>query len=136
MNSKLIQYLTTALTASAFAMGAQITTAQDNQAPQAQQQQQQHQQQQTSIDDETVSNFVDAYSDIREIHNEYAQRLQNAQDVEQATNLQQEAQAKMEEAITNSDITLEQYQRIAQQIPQDISLRNRIEAELQREQES
>lgn len=121
----------TALATSALVFGAHTALAQNagaqnnaGAAPQAQSTPMQ-------VDDETVSKFVDAYTDVREIHSEYAQKLQNVQDSQQANNMQQEAQQKMEQAVTDNDISVEQYMRIAQQIGQDPQLRSRIQAELE-----
>lgn len=124
MQSTFAKYLTTVLTTSALLVGAQSVMAQD-QAPA------QPQTAPMEVDDQTVENFVGAYTEVQEIHNEYAERMQEVGDAEEATSLQQEAQEKMQEAVTKNDITVEEYQQIAQQIGQDEQLRSRIQEELE-----
>lgn len=129
MQSKIVKFVTTTLSAGALVFGAQATLAQE----QAPQQVPQQQAPAVEVDDATVNNFVDAYTDVQKIHNEYAERLQSVEDAEEATTLQQEAQDKMQEAVTSNDITVEEYQTIAQQIGQDAELRSRVQERLEAE---
>lgn len=128
MPSKSTKFITALLSIGALVFGAHTALAQQNPAPAPQQQAPQ-----MEVDDATVNNFVDAYTDVQKIHNEYAQRLQNVEDAEEATSLQQEAQNKMQEAVTSNDITVEEYQTIAQQIGQDAELRSRVQERLEAE---
>lgn len=128
MPSKSTKFITALLSTGALIFSAHTTLAQQNPAPAPQQQAPQ-----MEVDDATVNNFVGAYTDVQKIHNEYAQRLQNVEDAEEATGLQQEAQNKMQEAVTDNNITVEEYQTIAQQIGQDAELRSRIQERLEAE---
>ena len=137
MQSAFSKAVTTALTTGALAFGSQAALSQ-SEATQAQPQQQQSQQQagQAQVDDATIENFVAAYTDVRQVHTEYAKKLQQAENQEKAAELQQEAQQKMEQAVTENDISVQQYQRIAQQVGQDPQLRSRIQEQLQAERDS
>jgi hypothetical protein len=126
MQKKIAKFITATLATSVIAVGAHTATAQQQQPGAAPQPQAAP----IVVDDETVSNFVSAYTDVREIHAEYAGRLQEVEDAERATELQQEAQEKIQDAVTENDITIEEYQQIARQIGQDAELRTRIQEEL------
>jgi hypothetical protein len=82
------------------------------------------------VTQEDVDNFVEAYISVQEINQDYTQRLQDVEDPEQATELQQEAQTKMQEAISDAGLSISEYQQIANQAGQDEELRNQIEEAL------
>ncbi|MDQ2076592.1 DUF4168 domain-containing protein [Marinimicrobium sp. ABcell2] len=113
------------LTAIGLMLGSTVASAQ---APQ--QQPPGGQPQAMDVSDEDVNNFVDAYISVQEINQEYTQRLQDVDDPEQATELQQEAQNKMQEAISDAGLSISEYQQIANQAGQDEQLRNQIEEAL------
>jgi Skp family chaperone for outer membrane proteins len=131
MQNRTRHFIAAALSASALAAGAQGTLAEENATSMPQ-----SQAQSTQVSEEKVSNFVDAYNDVREIHSEYAAKLQNVDDPEKAAELQQEAEQKMQEAVTSNDISVQEYQQIAQQVGQDAQLRSRIQAELNEQSDS
>jgi len=77
-----------------------------------------------------VESFVDAYMAVQGINQEYTEKLQAVEDPEEATELQQEAQTKMQEAVTDSGLSISEYQQIANQAGQDEELRGQIEEAL------
>lgn len=85
---------------------------------------------QIDVSDSEVEGFVEAYMAVQSVNQEYTQKLQAVEDPEQATELQQEAQGKMEQAVSDSGLSIDQYQQIANQAGQDEELRGKIEAEL------
>jgi|GEM_PF-394249 len=85
---------------------------------------------QIDVSDSDVQGFVEAYMAVQAVNQEYTQKLQAVEDPEEATELQQEAQGKMEEAVSDSGLSIDQYQQIANQAGQDEELRGQIEAEL------
>ncbi|WP_341939186.1 DUF4168 domain-containing protein [Marinimicrobium sp. C2-29] len=89
-------------------------------------------QQAESIDvsSEDVENFVDAYMAVQGINQEYTQKLQAVEDPEKATELQQQAQTEMQEAVSESGLSISEYQQIANQASQDEELRGQIEEAL------
>lgn len=82
------------------------------------------------VNDQDVDNFVSAYLSVQEINQEYTEKLQAVDAPEEATELQQEAQTKMQEAISDSGLSLSEYQQIANQASQDEDLRGQIEQAL------
>lgn len=85
----------------------------------------------TEVDDGTLSKFVNAYTQVQEINSEYEKRLLNVADADKLAELQEQAQEKMYNAVTRNNISMEDYQRIAQQISTDASLRSRVQEQLQ-----
>lgn len=82
------------------------------------------------VSDEDVNNFVSAYMAVQGINQEYTQKLQNVDDPEKATELQQEAQTKMQKAVSDTGLSISDYQQIANQAGQDEELRGKIETAL------
>lgn len=114
------------LAAAGLLFGAATVTAQDNaQAPQAQ-----PQSEAIEVSEGQVESFVDAYMAVQGINQEYTQKLQAVEDPEKATELQQEAQTKMQEAVSESGLSISEYQQIANQAGQSEELRGQIEAAL------
>src|SRR5690625_8049712 len=80
------------------------------------------------VSQEEVDNFVEAYMSVQEINQDYTQQLQDVEDSDQATQLQQEAQGKMQDAISEAGLSIAEYQQIANQAGKDEQLRQQIEA--------
>ncbi len=83
---------------------------------------------QIDVSEQQVSEFADAYVAVQTLSQEYRAKLQNAADAEQTQQIQQQAQAEMKGAITESGLELVEYRQIAQAANQDEELRNRISA--------
>lgn len=86
--------------------------------------------QQQPVSEKKIDNFVSAYSAVHEINQEYSEKLQGVTDAEKATELQQEAQGKMQEAVQDTGLSIEEYQEIASQAAQDDALRERIQSSI------
>ena len=82
------------------------------------------------VSDADVENFVSAYMAVQGINQEYTQKLQNVDDPEKATELQQEARTKTQKAVSDTGLSISEYQQIANQAGQDEELRGKIEAAL------
>lgn len=89
---------------------------------------QMQQQQQADIDvsDAEVDKFANVYNQTAEVRQEYTQKLQNAEDQEQAQEIQREANEEIKAVIEDSPMTVERYQEIARATAQDTELRQRI----------
>lgn len=89
---------------------------------------QMQQQQQVDIDvsDAEVDKFANVYNQTAEVRQEYTQKLQNAEDQEQAQEIQREANEEIKAVIEESPLTVERYQEIARATAQDTELRQRI----------
>ena len=85
---------------------------------------------QPQISEEKVDQFVTAYVEVQKINQEYSEQLQATEVPEKATELQQEAQTKMQEAVTDSGLTIPEYQQIASRAGQDQDLRARIQEKM------
>lgn len=85
---------------------------------------------QPQISEEKVDQFVTAYVEVQKINQEYSEQLQATEVPEKATELQQEAQTKMQEAVTESGLTIPEYQQIASRAGQDQDLRTRIQEKM------
>lgn len=85
---------------------------------------------QAQIPDEQVEKFVTAYVEVQKINREYSEQLQSTEVPEKATELQQEAQSKMQEAVADSGLTIPEYQQIATRAGQDQDLRTRIQQKM------
>lgn len=88
---------------------------------------QQQQEDLPEIDEETKEKFLEAYADIIEIQNEYVGRLQNAESEDEAMELQQQAQEEMQTAVTENDLTVEEYNQVIQVASSDPELMAELE---------
>ncbi len=82
------------------------------------------------VDEKQIDQFVVAYVKVQEINEDYSQQLQAEKEPAKTTELQQEAQVKMEKAVTESGLTIPEYKQIASLAGHDAELRARIQAEL------
>jgi hypothetical protein len=86
------------------------------------------QQQAPSVDvsDTQVQQFADAYLEVAELRETYTDQIVQAEDAERATELQQEANSKMIEAVESTGLTVAEYNSIAEAMDADPELRERI----------
>lgn len=92
---------------------------QGGQAPQAQQPGQPQQPARPDFDDATLERFAGAWNEVQDIRDAYMDEIQAAGDAEQAQALQQEAQDKMVEAVTEAGVEVSEYNEIATHMGQD-----------------
>lgn len=85
----------------------------------------------SEVSDAEVESFVKAYIDAAAVEQEYASKLQTAQNQDEAAQLQQSAQAQVEQAVEQRGMTLEEFQAIGNSINADAELRARVEQKLQ-----
>lgn len=81
-----------------------------------------------TIDEATKEKFLDAYVDIMEIQTRYAELLQGATDESQAMELQQAAQEEMQTAVSDADMTVEEYNEVIQVASANPALMAELEA--------
>lgn len=82
------------------------------------------------VSEEKVDQFVTAYVEVQKISQDYSAKLQATEEPEKATELQQEAQTKMQKAVTKSGLSVPEYQQIASLAGQNPELRARIQEEM------
>lgn len=131
-NSKL--FLTIAA-ATGLSVAAAMPVMAQPEAPSPPPQQQQErpqpqmpQQQQANIEvsDAEVDKFANVYNQTADVRQEYTQKLQNAEDQQEAQQIQREANEEIKAVIEESPLTVERYQEIARATAQDTELRQRI----------
>ncbi len=79
-----------------------------------------------SFSDSELEQFAQAFIEVEEVRNEYGPRLGEAEDMEAATEIQQEANEQMTSAIEDNGLTVETYNAIAQSTQADPELREQI----------
>ena len=104
---------------------------QPGQQPPAEQQQPMQQQEAPAVEehsfsDDELEQFAQAFVEVEEVRNEYGPRLGEAEDMESATEIQQEANELMTSAIEDNGLTVETYNAIAQSTQADPELREKI----------
>ena len=80
--------------------------------------------------EEDLQAFADVQPEIESIRAEYAERLQEASDPEEAAELQNEAGQKMVDTVTDAGLEVETYNNIAIAVQSDAELRERIESKM------
>lgn len=80
----------------------------------------------TDFEEAELRTFVDIQKDIGEVRNEYAQKIQSAQDRQEAEELQEEARDSLVEVVENADLTVEEYNQIAQAYQMSPEVREKL----------
>lgn len=101
----------------ALVFAASVATAQDAEVPQTS----------ADIDDATKEKFVETYTDIMAIQVRYAEQLQSVTDEAEANTMQQQAQVEMQEAVTQNDMSIQEYNQIIQLAAADEELMAELE---------
>jgi hypothetical protein len=83
------------------------------------------------ITDQQIERFAEAYTEVAQLRDSYTQQIIQADDPDQATELQQEANEKMVEAVENHGLTVGEYNMIAEAIDRDPELQERVLQQLQ-----
>ena len=108
---------------------AQEPPPQEEQPPQEQQEEAQpmpQEQEVPEVSDEQIDAFVEAHVNVNEVREEYTQRLQEAEDQEEAQQLQQEANQAMTDAIEDSGMDIEEYEEVAMAVNADPEVRDDV----------
>lgn len=107
--------------------GGQPPAGQEGAPPAGQQQPGAPQQaEQPSFDEGTLKQFAGAYSEVQDIRDDYMAKIQEADDAETAQELQQEAQSKMVDAVTEAGVEVTEYNEIAMRMGQDQEFAQRV----------
>ena len=78
---------------------------------------------QKEITGDILEPFAGAYKEVSEIHTTYEQRIIESNDPAQADALQQEANQKMTQAVTDHGLTIEDYNTLFKSIESDPELK-------------
>lgn len=106
--------------------GMQEQPPAQQQGQQAPQGQQPPGQAQTELSEEEIDRFADVYMELDEVRVETESQLQEAEGPEEQSEIQQQASADMEGILDDYDMTIQEYQRIAQAIETDPEQRERF----------
>ncbi|HLR17084.1 MAG TPA: DUF4168 domain-containing protein [Alcanivoracaceae bacterium] len=124
MKTLLIALSALGLSATATAMPNSTTEATSSEAPAMQQQAPVAER---PISEEALQQFTDAYKEVEEIRMDYADKAQKIDNPQEMSQLQMTMQAEMIEAVENTGIDIDTYNKLAQSIPYDADLRAKIE---------
>ncbi len=80
------------------------------------------------VSDDLKNKFIDAYAVIMSIQTDYAEQIQAAGNEEEAMELQQAAQGEMQQAVSDADMTVEEYNMVIQAASADPELMEELEA--------
>jgi len=81
---------------------------------------------QAPISDQKLEQFTTAMADVREIRMDYGSQLQQAESQDKRQKLKQEGQQEMLEAIRDSGLKVEEYNRIGNRLGNDKELQQRL----------
>jgi transcription initiation factor IIF auxiliary subunit len=116
-----IRNILTALITAGF-LASPMAMAQGEQQAQPMPQQQEA----PEVSESQINAFVEAYIAVSEVREEYTARLQEAEDQEQAQQLQQEANDAMTAAIEDNGMSIEEYQEVAMAVNADADVREQV----------
>jgi hypothetical protein len=83
------------------------------------------------VDDQTVSSFAGAMSEVRDIQTSFSAKLENVKDEDKARELQMQAQGKMVEAVEGNGLSVQEYNSLSSQMKQDPVFRSAVMAQLE-----
>ena len=84
------------------------------------------------ITDDQITAFTKAHIKVEKINQDYQRQLATVTSAEEQQKIVEEANEKMIAVIQTSGLSVEIYNAIVQQIPNDAALKNRIAQEIQR----
>ena len=82
------------------------------------------------VSDQELEKFAEAHKKVEEIREKYVSEAQQADDPEKVAEVQMNMQQEMVEAVQDEDLDVGTYNRIAQMLPYDDNLRQRVEGML------
>lgn len=97
-------------------------------------QQSQQQAPQASFSDEQLEAFAAATVEVRNLNQEWQQRIQETQDPQQEQQLREEATQKMAEAIEEEGLTVQEYNQITQVARQNPEVYDKVTEYMQQAQ--
>ena len=76
----------------------------------------------TSVDEKTMTSFAKVHPEVEKVNREYAEKIRAETNVEKRNKLAEEANREIENVIGDSDISLQEYNRLSMLIQQDANL--------------
>lgn len=78
------------------------------------------------VTDQKLEQFVEAIGEVQEVQTSYSERLQSAEDQDEAESLREEARDEMIGAVKDTGLTVDEYNLIAQRLQTDPALAERV----------
>ncbi|WP_018144107.1 MULTISPECIES: DUF4168 domain-containing protein [unclassified Thioalkalivibrio] len=79
------------------------------------------------LSEEDIDTFVTAFVAVQEVREDFADRLQSAEDETEAQSMQQEAQDEMVNAVEDSGMSVEEYNEVAMALQNDPELMQEVQ---------
>ncbi|WP_024327178.1 DUF4168 domain-containing protein [Thioalkalivibrio sp. AKL19] len=79
------------------------------------------------LSEEDIDTFVTAFVAVQEVREDFADRLQNAEDETEAQSMQQEAQDEMVNAVEDAGMSVEEYNEVAMALQNDPELMQEVQ---------
>ena len=76
----------------------------------------------TAVDEKTMEEFAEVHPEVEKLNREYAEKIRAENDVEKRNKLAAEANKEIEDAIGDSDLSVQEYNRLSMLIQQDSNL--------------
>lgn len=76
----------------------------------------------TTVDDKTMASFAEIHPEVERVNREYAEKIRKETNVEKRNELAAEANKEIENVIGDSDISMQEYNRLSLLIQQDANL--------------
>jgi hypothetical protein len=78
------------------------------------------------VTQDDLKTFAEAYTQVTQIYNQYEQRIINSSEPTEANALQQEANQKMNQAVMDTGLSIEDYNSMYRAIENDQGLQNEL----------
>ncbi|WP_018141928.1 MULTISPECIES: DUF4168 domain-containing protein [unclassified Thioalkalivibrio] len=79
------------------------------------------------LSEEDIDTFVSAFVAVQEVREDFADRLQGAEDETEAQSMQQEAQDEMVSAVEDAGMSVEEYNEVAMALQNDPELMQEVQ---------
>ncbi len=78
------------------------------------------------VDDKSLKKFKDAFSEVNDVRESFAGKLENTEDPGKAQKMQQEAQKEMQDAVKEAGLSVQEYNQIFAAVQQDPELQKEV----------
>ncbi len=83
------------------------------------------------VDDSTLDEFAEAFTEVQKVQSELQAELQAVESPEEAQAVQQEVVAKIQEKVESTGMEFQEYMMLAQRLERDPELQQRLEQRMQ-----
>jgi hypothetical protein len=86
----------------------------------------------TTVDDKTMASFAEVHAEVEKVNREYAEKIRTESNIEKRNKLAAEANSEIETMIGDSDLSLQEYNRLSMLIQQDANLQQQYHRALKK----